>query len=128
MEERKSPHIPAEAMSAYRRTARERWLAEQRKIEQRRKRAWELANKAARLLKEKYAVYRVVVFGSLLHEGRFTLWSDVDLAAWGLTDRNWLKAMSEVRYLSDEIEINLVDVTCCSLELLAVIEREGKEL
>lgn len=60
------PQISAEEMSAYMHTARERWLAEQRQLELRRKHAWELALEAARLLKEKYAVRRVVVFGSLL--------------------------------------------------------------
>jgi hypothetical protein len=66
-----------------------------------------------------------VLFGSLAHSGRFTGRSDIDLAAWGLTSKNWLKAMAAVRDLSDEIELNLVDVGCCSPELLAVIEREG---
>jgi len=68
---------------------------------------------------------RVVVFGSLTHADRFTLWSDVDLAAWGLTPANWLRAIGAVKSLSTEVELNLVDVTCCSPELLTAIEREG---
>ena len=123
-----SHQISAEEMSVYIHTARERWLAEQQELELRRKRAWELAIEAGRRLKEKYGVPRVVVFGSLLCEERFTLWSDVDIAAWGLTTENWLKAISEVRHLSSEVEINLVDVACCPPELLATIEREGKEI
>jgi len=120
--------IRAEQMERYRRTARARWQAERKRGEIRRERAGQLARQAATLLKEKYSVQRVMVFGSLTHPGRFTLWSDVDLAAWGLTPANWLKAIGAVRSLSSEIELNLVDVTCCSPELLTAIEREGVPL
>ncbi len=120
--------IRAEQMERYRRTARSRWQAKRKRGEIRRERAGQLARQAATLLKEKYSVQRVMVFGSLTHPGRFTLWSDVDLAAWGLTPANWLKAIGAVRSLSSEIELNLVDVTCCSPELLTAIEREGVPL
>ena len=118
----------AEQMARYKRTARMRWRKERKRLERRREQAWALARQAAKLLKEKYGVQRVVVFGSLTHPDRFTLWSDVDLAAWGLTTTNWLHAIGTVRYLSDEIELNLVDASCCSPELLSAIEREGVPL
>ena len=69
-----------------------------------------------------------MLFGSLAHPDRFTLWSDVDLAAWGLTPTNWLKAIGAIRELSDEIELNVVDVEWCSPQLLAAIGREGVSL
>lgn len=120
--------IPAGKMEAYKRTARRRWQAEQERVRQRRERAWQLARQAADLLKTEYGVTQVRVFGSLIHPGRFNQWSDVDLAAWGLTSSNWLRAMAAVRALSDEIEVNLVDVACCSPALLKAIKREGVEL
>jgi predicted nucleotidyltransferase len=80
------------------------------------------------LLKDEFAVERVVLFGSLAHEDLFNQWSDVDLAAWGLTSSNWLRAISAVHQLSNEIEINLVDGTSCPPEMLAAIEREGSEI
>ncbi len=120
--------ISPEHMADYKRTARERWLAEKRQTAARRERAWRLAREAATLLKDNYGVRRVVAFGSLIHEGRFHLRSDVDLAAWGLTATNWLKAIGAVASLSNQIELNLVDVECCSPELLTVIEREGVPL
>jgi len=120
--------ISTEQMARYRRTAYARWRREQERLRRRRARAWRLARHAASLLKKEYGVQRVVVFGSLTQSDRFTLWSDVDLAAWGLTTANWLQAVGAVRYLSDEIELNLVDVSSCSPELLAVIEREGVTL
>ena len=36
--------------------------------------------------------------------------------------------MAAVRNLSDEIDLNLVDVECGSSELIEVIEREGVDL
>ncbi len=117
-----------EEMDIYKRTARARWQAEQRQLAERRQRAWELARQAAELLRERFGVQRVVVFGSLVHEGRFTRWSDVDVAAWGLTAKNWLKAMAAVHELSDDITVNLVDIATCTPELRAVIERDGVEL
>ena len=123
-----APDISPEEMQEYRRTAR-RWLQEeQHETAARRERAWMLARRAALLLKEEFAVSRVTVFGSLIQEGRFNRWSDLDLAAWGLTSANWLRAIGAVRGLSDEVELNLVDVETCSPGLLAVIEREGVDL
>lgn len=87
--------------------------------------AWRLARLAAELLKTQYNVSQVAVFGSLTHHDRFTQWSDVDLAAWGLTAANWLKASAAVRALAKDIELNVVDVATCSPELLAAIERDG---
>lgn len=120
--------ITAEQIERYKRTARARWQIERKRQEIRRERAWQLARRAATLLKEQHGVQRVMVFGSLTHPDRFTLWSDVDLAAWGLTPANWLRAIGAVRELSREVEINLVDVTCCPPELLSAIEREGVPL
>lgn len=120
--------LSAEEMERYRHTARVRWQAEQRRREVRRLAAWDLAREAAALLKREYGVQRVVVFGSLTHPGRFGERSDVDLAAWGLTSANWLRASAAARDLSDEIDLNLVDVTCCSPELLNAIERDGVPL
>ena len=90
--------------------------------------AWELARKSARLLKEKFGATRVVVFGSLVHEGCFTRWSDIDIAAWGINPESTFKAVAEVMGLSPEIEINLVDVSMCKPSILKVILKEGVEL
>ena len=121
-------HISAEQMEQYKRTARLRWEQEQEQREKRREIAWELARRAAKLLKKEYNAQQVVLFGSVIDSSRFTIWSDVDLAAWGLTSANWLRAIAAVRDLSGEIELNLVDVNCCSPELLKVIEQEGVPL
>ena len=79
------------------------------------------------MLKEKFGATRVVVFGSLVHEGCFTRWSDVDIATWGIRPENTFRAIGAVMDVDADIEINLVDVATCRPELLATIEREGVE-
>jgi predicted nucleotidyltransferase len=117
--------IPAERMQLYRRTAQSRYSAERALRDRRSQHAWALARQAAALLKEQFSAQQVAVFGSLVHPGRFTQWSDLDLAVWGLTSANWLRAMAAVRALSDEIDISLVDMGCCSPDLAASIARDG---
>lgn len=120
--------ITPEEMAQYKATARRRWQAEQAARQVRHAQAWEVARQAADLLKRDFGVQRVVAFGSLLYPYRFDERSDVDLAAWGLTSRNWLKAWGAVQNLSREIEVDVVDVNTCSPGLLAVIEAEGVDL
>ncbi len=112
----------------YLRTARRRAQAEREALAERRQRAWALARQAARLLRERYAAGRIVLFGSLVHEGRFTQHSDVDMAVWGIPWPEYLHALGEVLDLDPEVEINLVDAASCHPAMLTVIEREGVEL
>lgn len=108
--------------------ARKRQQARERELEQRRERALALAQEAADLLKRKYGVDRVVLFGSLTQPDTFTRWSDVDLAAFGLTQENYLKAMSDVAGLDPEIEVNLVDAGAVKPSLLEHIRSRGRRL
>jgi predicted nucleotidyltransferase len=116
----------AEEMQIYQKTALQRQQAERQQVAQRRARAWELARQAALRLKTEFGIERVMVFGSLTQADRFAEWSDIDLAVWGLTDQNWLRA--SVAVSGGDIEINLVDVQTCKPEVLASIEREGVPL
>lgn len=90
--------------------------------------AWELARKAAKVLRGQYHAKRVVVFGSLLSESRFTAWSDVDIAAWGIPADQTFRAIGTVMDLDSSFEINLVDVNTCTPSLLQVIEQEGVDV
>ncbi|MCK4392933.1 nucleotidyltransferase domain-containing protein [Candidatus Bipolaricaulota bacterium] len=125
---RTAVELTAEELRTYRRTARLRGQRVRQGTVERRTRAWELARQAATLLRERFGAERVVVFGSLVHEGCFTLWSDVDLAAWGLRPEDTFRAIGAIQDLSPDIELNLVDVEACSPSLLAVIKAEGVEL
>lgn len=113
---------------AYAAAARERGRVEAARLAARRARGWDLARAAARLVRERYGASRVVVFGSLVHPGRFTRWSDVDLAAWGVDPARAVRAVLEVYELDQEIRVNLVDAETAHAPLLAVIEEEGVEI
>src|SRR4029453_4943345 len=99
-----------------------------RKLARRQARAWEVAQRAATCLKAQFGAERGMVFGSLVRAGCFTLWSDVDIAAWGLSPQDTFRAIGVVLELDTTIAINLVDVGTCRPELLASIEQEGIEL
>lgn len=124
----KVPEMTAEEMAEYRATAKRRWEQSQRGLSQREERAWKIAQHAAILLKEQFGATRVVVFGSLVHKDCFTHWSDVDIAAWGISPEDTFWAISAVIGLDVHIAVNLVEVGTCRPSLLAVIEREGVEL
>jgi predicted nucleotidyltransferase len=121
-------NVDAAKYEPYLRAARRRVAAEQRSLDLRYKHAWLLARQVAFFLREHYAAQRVVLFGSLLDRARFTTHSDVDLAVWDIPWPEYLHALGDVLDWVDEIEIDLVDVTCCSPQLRGVIEREGIEL
>lgn len=120
--------LSPEQLDQYRRTAARREKLRVAKIKPRRNRAWKLARKAAKVLREQYHAERVVVFGSLLHESRFTEWSDVDIAAWGIAPDQTFRAIGTVMDLDPSFEINLVDVTTCRPSLLKAIEEEAVDL
>jgi predicted nucleotidyltransferase len=117
-----------EEIAVYQATVQRRWEQEQQELVRREEQAWEVARRAATLLREQFGATRVVVFGSLVHKGCFTRWSDVDIAAWGIRPECTFRAISAVMDMDAEIEVNLVDVAACRPSLLAVIEREGIEL
>jgi len=97
-------------------------------IAARREKAWRAARRAVKLLKNEFGAARVVVFGSLIHEDEFTPWSDLDLAAWGITSSHFYRAIATMTAVSSEIEIDLIDPESCSPRLRKTIEQEGIEL
>jgi len=120
--------LTPQELADYRQMAKVRWQQEQKDLSARREHAWKVVRHAARLLKEKYGATRVVVFGSLVHEGCFTRWSDIDIAAWGLCPEETFRAIGEVMDLDSEIEVNLIDAGACRPSFLAIIESEGIDL
>lgn len=115
-------------VAMYRATAKRRRELDRPAELERRKVGWAAARQAAELLRTKFNATRIVVFGSLVQDGRFTRWSDVDIAAWGLAERDSLRALGAVMDLEVGIEVNLVDVNTATPALLAVIIEDGIEI
>jgi len=124
----RAQELPSWKLDEYRKTAIRRQKVRISKVKTRREKAWKLARKAAKLLREQYQAKRVAVFGSLLYETRFTRWSDVDIAAWGIPSDQTFRAIGAVMDLDPSFEINLVDVNTCSPTLLSAIEQEAVDL
>ena len=120
--------VTPEQLAEYRAAARRRHRAEQAALARRQQQAWELARRAAILLRERFHAERVLLFGSLIHPGCFTEWSDVDVAASGIDPRDTLHAMEEVHDLSTEVDVNLVDLAACKPYIRAAVDREGVPL
>ncbi len=90
--------------------------------------AWEAARKAAHILKERYGVDRVRVFGSLIRENMFHPGSDIDLAVEGLKPVDYWEALTSVMFLDDQLSIEVVDPATCRPEIWSVVEQEGIDL
>lgn len=90
--------------------------------------AWEIAKKAAWILKSKYDAQKVVVFGSLTERSLFTHWSDIDLAVWGIPDKRFYAAVGAVTGLTTKFKIDLVDAMECRASLYKAIKIGGIEI
>ncbi|HBY94674.1 MAG TPA: nucleotidyltransferase domain-containing protein [Chloroflexi bacterium] len=120
--------ITPEKMAVYRATARRRWEHRQQALARRRERAWDVARRAATLLKQHYGATRVVLFGSLARNDPFYPRSDVDLAVWGLEEKHYYRAVSHLLDLDPAIQVDLVMAEDASATLLEAIAREGVPL
>ena len=87
-----------------------------------------MARKAAELLHREFGARDVVIFGSLGRRGGFTPWSDIDLAAKGISPTRFYEAVGIVTGISAEFKIDLVDLESCASSLRKKIEIEGKAI
>jgi len=100
----------------------------QQEVAERRKHALEVARTIARLLREEFGATRVVAFGSLTDDAWFGARSDIDLAAWGIPDDQFYRAVATATGLSPVFEVDLVDAASCRRGVHEAIERDGIEL
>jgi len=81
------------------------------------------------VLREQFAATRVVLFGSLTAQNRFTHWSDIDLAVWGIPPKMFYEAVATLNAVSPDIKVDLVDPERCqSAALKNIIQAEGVTL
>lgn len=92
-------------------------------------RAQERLPKLVALLREQFEATRIKVFGSLVSKDSYTVWSDIDLAVWGIPPQKFYEAIWILNDLSPDIKVDLVDPESCRSEALKQdIEEEGIEL
>ena len=94
-------------------------------LERRRKRAMRVARQAASLLRKEFDAKKVMLFGSLAIPEYFTLWSDIDLAVFGVPADRFYGAVAAVTGLSADFKVDLVDAETCKVSLRDAIDRDG---
>ncbi|HBG02463.1 MAG TPA: nucleotidyltransferase domain-containing protein [Firmicutes bacterium] len=99
-----------------------------KELMERYEKAWNIAKEAAKILKQDFGASKVAVFGSLTDLSAFTLWSDVDLAVWGVPESRFYAAVGAVTGLPSDFQIDVIDATDCRERLTKSIESEGVEL
>ena len=120
--------VTDEEMAVYRATARQQRLKARQELRKRAEKAQSIAQRAARLLKDRAGARRVILFGSLARGEFFHQRSDIDLAVEGIKGQDFWYAWAELDNLGSEFEIDLVDVETAPPSLLLVLEREGVAL
>jgi len=83
---------------------------------------------AARVLKSRFGVRRVVLFGSLAHEAWFMPDSDVDIAVEGLAGNEYWQAWKAVEEIIGDRPVDLIEIERVGEPLRQAIERYGVEL
>ncbi|HOU12541.1 MAG TPA: nucleotidyltransferase domain-containing protein [Anaerolineae bacterium] len=116
------------ALRQYKETMRHREANTRQALEGRKARAWDVARHAAALLYNQFNASRVVTFGSLVHGMWFSPTSDIDLAAWDVSDEDYFTAVAKLQDLAPEFKIDLVVMERCKPRLRQVIEHEGVPL
>lgn len=84
----------------------------------------EVAQAAAKLLQETFGVKKVVLFGSLLDPAKVRHLSDIDLAVWGLVDRQYYRAVSALASLSPHFTVDRVEALAAAVPECLVWVRE----
>ncbi|MBW4581534.1 MAG: nucleotidyltransferase domain-containing protein [Tildeniella nuda ZEHNDER 1965/U140] len=120
-------HITPEQMAVYQASHHARKEQKQQQLLLRQQHGLQVAHQAAQLLKEKFGATRIVLFGSLLDLNRLHPQSDIDLAAWGLHEQDYLHAVSQLLDLSD-FSIDLIEAEYAPPKLLKSIQDTGREL
>lgn len=87
-----------------------------------------LVRRAADLLKSRFGVRRVILFGSLAKTELFYAKSDVDLAVEGLNGDDYWEAWRMVEEIVADRPVDLIDVETATSSVLKAIKRHGIDL
>ena len=122
--------LSTKELGAYRPWQSMEWHQTDPEVSRRKEEAWKVAQVVAQMLKKRFRATRIVAFGSLARKGAFTLWSDIDLAVWGIPHEEYYGAAGAAMDmgLDKGIKVDIVDSEDCGPQFLLGIEAEGIEL
>ena len=84
--------------------------------------------KAADEIKLRFKIRRIVLYGSLAHEGSFSPHSDVDLAVEGLRGDDYWQAWRIAEETIKDRSVDLIEIESSGIALRQAIDRYGLEL
>lgn len=128
MSDRTASQLTKQQIAEYQRGTQRRKSGQQNQLHGRFQRAWEAARQSAKLLKTDFRAERVAVFGSLLDEKLFHLRSDIDLAVWGLDEKEYYRAVGILQSIDPDFSIDMIMVEEASPALQTIILAEGQTL
>lgn len=120
--------LTAEQKQEYRKAWQERAARDLKKREARRQKAYEKAKKVAAVIKRKFVLDKIILFGSTVW-GNFWEQSDIDLAIQGLADeQRYLELYGEIWDLVSPFKVDVILLEKVSPKVRDRILREGIEL
>jgi len=117
--------VSKQKMALYKAAAERRWQQEQQKLSLSYRQKWQLAEKAAEILKKEFGAQQVAVFGSITQKVLYHFRSDLDIAVWGLDEAKFHRAVAKLLELEPSQRIDLVRIEDVRDSLRFVIEQEG---
>ena len=78
-------------------------------MQERQKQGLEIARQCAKILKERFGAEKVVLFGSLLDHQQMSWRSDIDLAVWGLPEKDYFKAVGVLLDIAEDFSLDLME-------------------
>jgi predicted nucleotidyltransferase len=96
-------------------------------MKQRQEQGFKVAKYCAEVLKQRFGVEKVVLFGSLLDYKIMNWHSDIDLAVWGLPEENYFQAVGILLDIAQGFSVDLVEFQYAKPHILTAIS-EGCEL
>lgn len=119
------PRVARDTMAQYEQAARRRREQKVSRLAARRERALDLARRAAEVLRSEFGAQRVTLFGSAVRPESFHQHSDVDVAAWGISEQVYLRAVARLLSLEPDVSVDLIRAEEAAVSLLERVEREG---
>ena len=106
--EKLKQNLSSEQLTSCRKQLENRWKS--RKVDETLlEHAWQTAYDIAAILYNEFNAKQVAVFGSLTEPICFTKSSDIDIAVWGLTDKEHTKATNKVWDMETGFKIDLIN-------------------
>jgi predicted nucleotidyltransferase len=96
-------------------------------MQERQEQGLKIARQCAKILKEIFGAEKVVLFGSLLDHQQMSWRSDIDLAVWGLPEKDYFKAVGVLLDIAEDFSLDLIEAQHARSYILPAIS-QGIEL